>query len=156
MKQASVLQKVDQLDPTVTPMSDIFEMAIINGAKAAGFDRLGKLSPGWRADIIGLSTDSARGTPLYEMLSYLVFAARGEDVQFTMVDGEVLIEDGIRQAATAVAKSLDIQMNERARKNRSPDSAHRSRVDRSGFQAFRLRFSQPVSIETSSDFCPLH
>jgi len=117
MKQASVLQKVDQLDPTVTPMSDIFEMATINGAKAAGFDRLGKLSPGWRADIIGLSTDSTRGTPLYEILSYLVFAARGEDVQFTMVDGEVLMEDGtvtvadaeeIRQAATAVAESLDI------------------------------------------------
>jgi guanine deaminase len=117
MKQVSVLQKVDQLDPTVTPMSDIFEMATINGAKAAGFDRLGKLSPGWRADIIGLSTDSTRGTPLYEILSYLVFAARGEDVQFTMVDGEVLMEDGtvtvadaeeIRQAATAVAESLDI------------------------------------------------
>ncbi len=122
MKQASVLQKVDQLDPTVTPMSDIFEMATINGAKAAGFDRLGKLSPGWRADIIGLSTDSTRGTPLYEILSYLVFAARGEDVQFTMVDGEILMEDGtvtvadadeIRQEATAVAESLDIS-DERA------------------------------------------
>jgi len=122
MKQASVLQKVDQLDPTVTPMSDIFEMATINGAKAAGFDRVGKLSPGWRADIIGLSTDSTRGTPLYEILSYLVFAARGEDVQFTMVDGEILMEDGtvtvadadeIRQEATAVAESLDIS-DERA------------------------------------------
>ena len=117
MKQASVLQKVDRLDPTVTPMSDVFEMATINGAKAAGFDRLGKLKPGWRADIIGLTTDSTRGTPLYEILSYLVFAARGTDVEFTMVDGEVLMEDGtvtvadadaIRETATAVAESLDI------------------------------------------------
>jgi len=129
MKQASVLQKVDQLDPTVTPMSDIFEMATINGAKAAGFDRLGKLSPGWRADIIGLSTDSTRGTPLYEILSYLVFAARGEDVQFTMVDGEVLMEDGtvtvadaeeIRQAATAVAESLDISDARASAQNQKP------------------------------------
>ena len=117
MKQASVLQKVDQLDPTVTPMSDIFEMATINGAKAAGFERLGKLSPGWRADIIGLSTDSTRGTPLYDVLSYLVFAARGEDVQFTMVDGEVLMSEGtvtvadadeIRETASEVAHSLDL------------------------------------------------
>jgi guanine deaminase len=117
MKQASVLQKVDTLDPTVTPMSDVFEMATINGAKAAGFDRLGKLKPGWRADVIGLTTDSTRGTPLYEILSYLVFAARGGDVEFTMVDGEVLMEDGtvtvadadaIRETATAVAESLDI------------------------------------------------
>jgi guanine deaminase len=117
MKQASVLQKVDQLDPTVTPMADIFEMATINGARAAGFDRVGKLRPGWRADIIGLSTDATRGTPLYEVLSYLVFAARGGDVQFTMVDGEVLMEDGtvtvadadaIRERASEVAQSLDL------------------------------------------------
>lgn len=117
MKQASVLQKVDQLDPTVAAMEDVFEMATINGARAAGFDKLGKLEPGWRADIIGLSTDGTRGTPLYEVLSYLVFAARGEDVQFTMVDGEILMEDGtvtvvdadtVRKSATEVAESLDI------------------------------------------------
>lgn len=117
MKQASVLQKVDTLDPTAAAMEDIFKMATINGAKAAGFDRLGKIEPGWRADIIGLSTDSTRGTPLYEILSYLVFAARGEDVKFTMVDGNVLMENGtvtvadadaIRESATAVAESLDM------------------------------------------------
>jgi guanine deaminase len=117
MKQASVLQKVDQLDPTVAAMEDVFEMATINGARAAGFDKLGKLEPGWRADIIGLSTDGTRGTPLYEVLSYLVFAARGEDVQFTMVDGEILMQDGtvtvvdadtVRKSATEVAESLDI------------------------------------------------
>lgn len=117
MKQASVLQKVDKLDPTVAAMEDIFEMATINGAKAAGFDRLGELKPGWRADIIGLSTDTTRGTPLYDALSYLVFAARGNDVKFTMVDGNILMENGmvtiadadsIRHSATEVAKSLDI------------------------------------------------
>jgi guanine deaminase len=117
MKQASVLQKVDQLDPTVVPMSDVFEMATINGARAAGFDRVGKLEPGWRADIVGLSTDSTRGTPLYEVLSYLVFAARAGDVEFTMVDGDVLMEDGtvtvtdadeIRRTAREIAESLDM------------------------------------------------
>jgi guanine deaminase len=117
MKQASVLQKTDQLDPTAAAMEEVFEMATINGAKAAGFDRLGRLEPGWRADIIGLTTDTTRGTPLYEVLSYLVFAARGEDVEFSMVDGEVLMENGtvtvadadsIRESASAVAESLDI------------------------------------------------
>ena len=117
MKQASVLQKVDQLDPTVTPTETIIEMATINGARAAGFDRLGKLKPGWRADIIGLSTDSTRATPLYDPRSFLVFGACGEDVQLTMVDGEVLMEDGtvtvadadaIRRQAREVVDSLDL------------------------------------------------
>ncbi|MFC7078380.1 5'-deoxyadenosine deaminase [Haloarcula halophila] len=117
MKQASTLQKVDRLDPTVTPVQTIFEMATVNGAKAAGFDRLGELKPGWRADIVGLSADGTRATPLYDVLSYIVFAARGDDVEFTMVDGEVLMEDGevksadadgIRRSANEVAESLDL------------------------------------------------
>ena len=118
MKQASALQKVDNLDPTVTPAALIFEMATYNGAQAAGFDRLGKLHEGWRADIIGLSTDNTRATPLYNEFSHLVFSARGEDVEFTMVDGEVLLADGdlqvadaaaIREQAHEVAESLDLE-----------------------------------------------
>jgi guanine deaminase len=123
MKQASTLQKVDQLDPTVTPAATIFEMATVNGAQATGFDRLGKLQEGWRADIVGLSTDTTRAAPMYEVLSHLVFSARGEDVEFTMVDGDVLMADGevtvadadaIRAEAQEVAESLDL---EEARKN---------------------------------------
>ncbi|WP_135537043.1 5'-deoxyadenosine deaminase [Halostella pelagica] len=116
MRQASLLQKVDQLDPTVTPAEDIFEMATINGAKAAGFDRLGAIREGWRADIVGLRTDITRATPLHDVLSHLVFAAHGEDVMFTMVDGNVLVENGevttvdaerIRQRADDVGLSLE-------------------------------------------------
>ena len=123
MKQASTLQKVDQLDPTATPAETIFEMATVNGASAAGFDRLGKLEEGWRADIVGLSTETTRATPLYDPLSHLVFAARSDDVTFTMVDGSVLVEDGevtvadadaIREEAVEVAESLDL---EEARQN---------------------------------------
>jgi len=117
MKQASTLQKVDALDPTVLPARTLFEMATVNGARAAGFDKLGKLREGWRADIVGLSTAATRATPLYDPFGHLVFAARGDDVTFTMVDGEVLLEDGavtvtdaeqIRREATEVADSLDL------------------------------------------------
>jgi guanine deaminase len=100
-------------------------MATVNGAKAAGFDRLGKLKEGWRADIVGLSTETTRATPLYDPLSHLVFAARGTDVTFTMVDGIPLMEDGevmvadaaaIRSAADDVAESLDLaEAREKAR-----------------------------------------
>jgi len=103
MKQASTLQKVDRLGSTVTPAAAIFEMATSNGAKAAGFEQVGKLREGWRAAIIGLSTATTRATPLYDVLSHLVFAARGEDVTFTMVDGEMLMEDGEVTVADADA-----------------------------------------------------
>jgi len=117
-KQASILQKADQLDPTVTPKESIFDMATVNGAKAAGFDNVGELKPGWKADIIGISTDNTQATPLNDILSHIIFAAHGENVEFTMVDGEVLMEDNtviavdaesIRQDATKAAESLDIK-----------------------------------------------
>ncbi len=115
MRQASLLQKVGELDPTVTPAQVIFRMATRNGAKAAGFDRVGALREGWKADVIGLTTDVTRATPLHDVLGHLVFAAHGDDVVFTMVDGEVLYDDGeltvadadaIRQAAREVELDL--------------------------------------------------
>jgi cytosine/adenosine deaminase-related metal-dependent hydrolase len=101
MRQASLLQKVDQLDPTATPAADIFEMATVNGAQAAGFDQLGKLKEGWRADIVGITTDLTRATPLHDVLSHLVFAAHGDDVEFTMVDGNVVLDQGEVQTIDA-------------------------------------------------------
>jgi len=95
MRQASLLGKVDALDPTTTPAETVFEMATINGARAAGFDRLGKLREGWTADIIGIRTDGVtRATPLHDVLSHLVYSAHGDDVTFTMVDGNVLMDGG--------------------------------------------------------------
>lgn len=94
MRQASLLAKVDQLDPTELPAETIFDMATHNGARAAGFDTVGKLEPGWKADIIGVSTGSSRATPIHDPLSHLVFAAHGDDVAFTMVNGDVLYDHG--------------------------------------------------------------
>lgn len=114
MRQASLLGKVDALDPTTLPAKRVFEMATVNGARAAGFDRVGELREGWRADIVGLSTDLTRATPIHDLLSHLVFAAHGDDVRFTMVDGEVLYDgeartvdpEAVRERATELAKTV--------------------------------------------------
>jgi cytosine/adenosine deaminase-related metal-dependent hydrolase len=129
MRQASLLQKVDRLDPTATPAGRIFEMATINGAKAAGFDELGAIRKGWRADIVGLSTDLTRATPLHDVLSHLVFAAHGDDVRFTMVDGTVLQERGevtaidaeaVRREASEIGLGMDLEEARRSARRRKP------------------------------------
>ncbi|PSP82267.1 ethylammeline chlorohydrolase [Halobacteriales archaeon QS_1_68_17] len=116
MRQGSLLGKVDALDATTLPAATVFEMATLGGARAAGFDRVGALREGWRADVIGLSTDAARATPVHDPLSHLVFAAHGDDVTFTMVDGTVLQEGGevvtmdaerVRRRARAIAERFD-------------------------------------------------
>ena len=129
MRQASLLQKVDQLKPTAIPARTIFEMATRNGAKAAGFDKLGALREGWQADIIGLSTDHTRAVPLHDLFSYLVFAAHGEDVKFTMIDGNVLMEDGevtvvdaaeIRQRASTIGLGMDFEAERKDAQKQKP------------------------------------
>lgn len=117
MRQASLLQKVDHLDPTAMPAETIFRMATRNGAKAAGFDDVGRLVPGWKADIVGVRTDVTRATPLHDVLSHLVFAAHGDDVVFTMVDGQVLMEDGEvtvvdADEIRAEANAIDLDLTE--------------------------------------------
>ncbi|MFA1612538.1 5'-deoxyadenosine deaminase [Halobellus rubicundus] len=94
MRQAALLQKVAHEDPRVLPAETAFRMATRNGAAAAGFENVGALREGWRADVVGIRTDTSRGVPLHDVYSYLVYAATGEDVRFTMVDGEVVVEDG--------------------------------------------------------------
>ncbi|KAA9396005.1 5'-deoxyadenosine deaminase [Haloarcula sp. CBA1130] len=129
MRQASLLQKVDQLDPTVTPAAEIFEMATRNGAKAAGFDKLGAIREGWRADIVGLNTDLTRATPLHDVLSHLVFAAHGDDVRFTMVDGNVLMEhgevttidaDAVRSKASTMGLEMDLEDERESAQEQKP------------------------------------
>ena len=114
MRQGSLLAKVDRFDATALAADTVLEMATINGACAAGFDRLGRLAEGWRADVIGLTTDVSRATPVTDVCSHLVYAVHGDDVQFTMIDGEVVYDgeptrvdaEQIRERAQELAEAF--------------------------------------------------
>jgi cytosine/adenosine deaminase-related metal-dependent hydrolase len=106
MRQASLLQKVSTLDPEVTPAQVVFEMATVNGARAAGFEDVGRLAPGWKADVVAMDTDLTRATPLHDVLSHLVFAAHGDDVTFTMVDGAVVYDEAFGGLQTGDAEEI--------------------------------------------------
>jgi 5-methylthioadenosine/S-adenosylhomocysteine deaminase len=94
MRQASFLAKHATRDPTVVPAATALDLATIGGAKALGMDKvLGSLEPGKHADVITVSTRSARQTPLYDPVSHLVYVTRGDDVRTTVVNGRVLMRD---------------------------------------------------------------
>ena len=92
MKIAALLQKVKTGDPTVLPARRILEMATVNGAKALGIDG-GILREGRVADVIVVDMKQPHLTPVYDIPSQLVYAARGSDVVTTIVDGTVLMEN---------------------------------------------------------------
>jgi 5-methylthioadenosine/S-adenosylhomocysteine deaminase len=94
MRVAALLHKVKTGDPRALPATTALEMATINGARALGLEkRIGSLEAGKQADLVVVSTAAARLTPLYDPISHLVYAARGDDVRTVMVNGRLLMRD---------------------------------------------------------------
>lgn len=102
MKTASLLAKLRYGEVPDIDSWDVLRMGTIGGARAIGLDsEIGSLEPGKRADIIAVRTDTPRMTPFFDEGRYfnlhhnLVHAVRGGDVALTMVDGRIVVEDGV-------------------------------------------------------------
>jgi 5-methylthioadenosine/S-adenosylhomocysteine deaminase len=94
MRQAAFLHKLVNNDPRAIPAPVALEMATIDGARVLGLEKtLGSLEPGKRADLLVVSMDAARQTPMYDPVSHLVYVTRGDDVRTTVVNGRVLMRD---------------------------------------------------------------
>jgi 5-methylthioadenosine/S-adenosylhomocysteine deaminase len=116
MRQTAFLHKLQTGDPRTIPARTAVEMATIEGARALGMERtIGSLEPGKRADLIIVSMESARQTPIYDPLSHLVYVTHGDDVRTTIVNGRVLMrerkvltldEEGILRDARAWATKV--------------------------------------------------
>jgi 5-methylthioadenosine/S-adenosylhomocysteine deaminase len=94
MRQAAFLAKLSTSDPTAVPAQAALDMATIAGARALTLDsRIGSLEPGKKADLITVAMDRPRQTPLYDVVSHLVYTTHGDDVRTTIVNGQVLMQD---------------------------------------------------------------
>jgi 5-methylthioadenosine/S-adenosylhomocysteine deaminase len=94
MRQASFLAKHSTHDPTAVKAQDALDMATLGGARVIGMEKLlGSLETGKRADLITVSTRSARQTPMYDPVSHLVYVTRGDDVRNTVVNGKILMRE---------------------------------------------------------------
>jgi 5-methylthioadenosine/S-adenosylhomocysteine deaminase len=95
MKIASLLQKAHRWDPTLLPAQKILDMATVDGAKALGMeDKIGSIEVGKKADLILVDFSRPHLVPVHDVISNLVYSARGGDVATTIVNGKVLMEDG--------------------------------------------------------------
>ncbi|MFJ4964761.1 amidohydrolase family protein [Streptomyces sp. NPDC088729] len=93
---------------------DVLEYATMGGARALGLDRLiGSITPGKRADLVMLRTDTPAMTPTSNPVGQVVFQAGRGDVDTVMVDGRVLKHRGtlvgadLRRARRLIEESLE-------------------------------------------------
>ncbi len=91
---AAMLQKGTTYDPLVVPASEAWDMATYQGAKAIGFDNLGKLEEGYLADIVLYDMNKPHWYPRHDRLSLLVYAANSADADTVIIDGKVVMANG--------------------------------------------------------------
>ena len=94
MHIAALVAKGAEHDPTALTDKQLLDMATVNGAKALGRPDTGVLKEGFKADIIAVDMTKPHLLPSTDPVSLLIYSAQGSDVCLTMVDGEVLYEDG--------------------------------------------------------------
>jgi len=92
MKFASLLQKVNESDPTVAPASEVFDLATRNGAKALRINS-GEIKEGRLADLILVDLEEVSLMPNYDLVSNLVYSANGSCVSDVICNGKILMRD---------------------------------------------------------------
>ncbi len=100
MKTSSLLAKLSRLDAASLDAWSVCRMGTVTGARALGLDNeIGSIEVGKQADLIAVRTDTPRMTPLIggsdgNLHHNLVHAARGGDVDMTMVAGRIVVDGG--------------------------------------------------------------
>jgi 5-methylthioadenosine/S-adenosylhomocysteine deaminase len=115
MRSAALLQKVTH-GADALPAPRVLRMATIDGARALGIaEEVGSLEEGKRADVTVVDLSRLHLTPRPDTVSALVYAATPADVRTVVIDGRVVLRDGllltldegeVRREAEAEAASL--------------------------------------------------
>jgi 5-methylthioadenosine/S-adenosylhomocysteine deaminase len=92
MKFASLLAKGSSQDPTLFPAPQAFAAATSLGASAFGLNS-GEIAEGRLADCLLVDLKHPQLTPNHNLISNLVYSARGDCVHTTICNGRILMHD---------------------------------------------------------------
>ena len=95
MRGAAMSVRTAKEDPSALPSSAALLMATYCGAQAQGRSReCGMLKEGMDADLVLVDFTAPHLMPCHNVLTGLVYAAKGGDVAMTMVRGKILYQNG--------------------------------------------------------------
>jgi cytosine/adenosine deaminase-related metal-dependent hydrolase len=96
MKLAAILQKGFFHDPESLSAAQTIRLATVNGARALGQENeLGTLEVGKKADFILIGSENVHTHPKINPISNLVYSSTGHDVSMVVIDGKVIVENGV-------------------------------------------------------------
>jgi 8-oxoguanine deaminase len=94
LRHALLLQRVSR-GSAALGARDVVRMATEFGARALGFERTGKIEPGYAADLAVFDVSGiAYAGSLSDPLAALVFSGYDHGTAYTIVNGRVIVDDG--------------------------------------------------------------
>lgn len=94
MKLAALIHKWNEKNPVAADAQTVLDMATINGARALKMEqKIGSLDIGKQADIVIINFAKSHLTPCHNVVSNIVYAAQGGDVERVFVGGRVLYQN---------------------------------------------------------------
>lgn len=94
MSYASTMQRIKYSNRTIMTPDIVLELATIGGARALNMDdKIGSLEKGKKADIVIVETRSPNMVPNYNPYATLIFQANAHNVDTTIVNGKIIIEN---------------------------------------------------------------
>ncbi len=117
-KMAGLIHNIADPDYARWPRAaEVLDCLIAGGARAMRRPAdVGRIAPGWQADLIMVDLDTLAFTPLNDLDRQLVYCESGSSVRLTMVAGRVVMQDGsvvgideaaLRREARALALEQD-------------------------------------------------
>ena len=91
---AALLHKVNELDPLAVDAAEAVKMGTEYGAKALGYNDIGKIEAGYKADLVLFDTRKYSWRPRHNLLSLLAYSADSSTADTVIVNGKILMEGG--------------------------------------------------------------
>jgi 5-methylthioadenosine/S-adenosylhomocysteine deaminase len=112
MRGAFLIHKAKQQNPEVMPAPLVWYMATEGGAKALGFEKVGRIESGWQADLQLIDADLPTPVEEHNLFDQLLLYRNATNVRAVLVAGDVKVKDG--QVLNADWKSLHAKTCEAA------------------------------------------
>ncbi len=90
---ASFLAKGTALNPELINAEELLKMATVNGAKNLGFNDVGLLKEGYKADVILINTDKPNLTPFTDPYSLIAYSMYPTDVDTVIINGKIVMQN---------------------------------------------------------------
>ena len=110
----SRIVKLDTMDPTALSAVQTLDLALSGSARCLGLEGVvGRLAPGYAADLVVLQAKAPHLTPMYDPASALVNQCRAADVRHVLVAGRQVVAN--RQVLTFDLKDVMARVRDLAK-----------------------------------------